>query len=445
MLEDGISSDGPLHLSLRRQGPGAAGDFFDIELDRLKLQLPAGTRASALRVALSGFRFKDPSGGFDLPRPADVQSNLLTFQQAAPGRGGCAGRPDMDAELRLGMVEHLDIAAVKRFATRISRLMHGDGPPSPCDPLRLRVTATELHSWPDLVSAFTESQPIREAAGRAPPLHNLAFTLSIDKAHALTYTMVTGFHPMRPSTLSCTGRESLESHGTLSLAQGQKRGELHGVLSCLDLGDAMAIAEAASGHPLSATGISLRHGQLDQLSFNLSLPPGESLRGLDRLSGDVKWTGDVALDIVGSKLAAEMAVYGLQEERKNGFRMEGRVALETGNVTGMFQVHDPRLDSADAFDGRSDAEKWPNVIDLSAHGALEDGSIGAQATIRSSVWQGKVVACTDGLRPERLNTFPRFVEKLSICIPLTKGNKCSPLTRKSLTAGDYRCAGPAGR
>jgi hypothetical protein len=447
LLEDGISSDGPLHLSLRRQGSGAASDSFDIELDRLKLQLPAGTRASALRVALSGFRFKDPSGGFDLSRPGDVPSNLLTLQQTTPGRSGCAGRPDMEADLRLGTVEHLDIAAVKRFASRISGLMHGEGPPSPCDPLHLRVSAAELHSWPDLVSAFTDSPTIREAAARAPPLHNLDFTLSIDKAHALTYTMATGFHSNQSTALSCTGRESLQSHGTLSLAQGQKRGELHGVLSCLDLGDAMAIAEAASGHPLSAKGISLRTGQLDRLSFDLVLPPGDSLLGWKRMSGAIDLEGNVALDIQGSKLEMGARIYGLQEERKRGFHMKGRAEFDAGTVKGSLAVRDPLLDSATAFYGRPDAEKWPEAVAIAARGALEQKTIGAEVTIRSPEWRPmeRGNACVDAARREKLATFPSWAEKMSICIPLAKGTECAKPARRQMAAVDYPCAGAAPR
>ena len=127
--------------------------------------------------------------------------------------------------------------------------------------------------------------------------------------------------------------------------------------------------------------------------------------------------------------------------------MKGRAEFDAGTVKGSLAVRDPLLDSATAFYGRPDAEKWPEAVAIAARGALEQKAIGAEVTIRSPEWRPmeRGNACVDAARREKLATFPSWAEKMSICIPLAKGTECAKPARRQMAAVDYPCAGAAPR
>ncbi len=436
---NGLGSGAPLRVSIHHAGR-VSEDSFDVELRGLDLRLPDhGKGAAALHLGLQGIGFRDGLGGFQFASPVPGRP-VLSFEQMPPVRS-CSDQPGMSANIRLGAIDHIDIAAVKRFVAHIGALAKGkDGTvrPSPCDALAVHLTADQVQAWPDLIEAFTDMPGARRAARQAPTLRDLDFTLGVDSRRNVTYGVSTGLVPASEGAgAACAPGETFHSNGTLSFDNGKWHGKLGGVVTCLSLAEVLHIADATVGHRLESPSVSLKAGSFRKIEFHLNVP-AFSLTDLSRASGSINWEGNLALEIENSKLKTGLALLKLEDVRRDGLQTTGKLELSDGSIDGTLAFVDPRLDQPDEY--RNARREWPNLAKIDLRGNLAGKTIDATVTTRSPDWVGPTerAACFGKATPEY--SFPAFVEQMAICVSLTGGKECpAGFSRREPTIADYKC------
>lgn len=454
LTSEAIAGHVPLRVGIeRRAGNRPAGtDLIELELDALRLQLQP--RRSTIQVSFDGIRLRD--GRDELKFTAPAGARLVALEQASESRRGCAGGANLRADLRLGTVDKINVPMVQRLLDRIGQVTRGErlpgtGAGQPCDPLALTLKAAEIGALPDLVRALTDAPPMRIAADRAPRLRDADLTLAVRKDGSLSFELSGGLTAARAGIFrSCSTVHPKTRRARDFSAEGTARFDARnkswsagfkGTFTCLDLVEAQSIAQAATGLNLKAAGAAVRQGDIETLSFEITVPPVASLDDLTRASGSIDFVGDLALDIDSALYRAGAGLLGLQDVMKRGVLVGGRIELRNGEVSGVLASKDPVLGNP-RHDDYAKAERWPDVAALDFRGSLGK-TVSADLTVRSADWvyvkSPPKPVCFDKARRKPGYDVPTWIQLVTICAPLAKGARCGPLEWRQKEEREYAC------
>jgi hypothetical protein len=453
----------PLKVGIERRGGIAAGrlnalESIELELDALRVQLQHPPYASSpahrapLRVSFNGIRLREGREEFRLAAPGGAA--LVAFRQAPDDRRNCEGGADTHVDIRLGSVDRLNLPMVRRLLDRVGRVARGEfvqaqykGRDSGCAPLSLTFKATEIGALADLVRGLTDAQGMRIAADRAPRLRDVDLKLTVARDLTLSFDLTAALAQARADILrTCSGRNpktgrprDLDAQGTARFRDRKWQAALRGTLTCLDLVEAQAIAQAATGLNLRGVGASVRQGDIDLIAFELEVPPVASLRELTRASGSIDFFGDIALDVESGIHRLGAGRLGLEGVMKRGIPFAGHIEIRNGEVSGTLSSKDPVL-GAPRHEHHHHVQKWPEVADMAFRGSL-GRAIDTDVTVRSTDW--RVVrrdhVCFDKARRQKSDHFPSWVQQITICTPLSTAAACRAPAWRQPDQREYAC------
>jgi len=320
----------------------------------------------------------------------------------------------------------------------------------PCDPLLIRLTAAEIAALPDLVRALTDARPIRIASERAPRLRDVDLKLAVSNKGIVSINLGGGLTAARAAIFrSCSAvhprtrrARDFSADVTARFDAGSNRWSagLKSVFTCLDLVEAQALAQAATGLDLKGAGAAVRQGDIATLSLDITVPPSASLRDLMRVSGTLDFVGDVAIDLDDMMLRAGAGLLGLEGTLKRGVLMGGRVELRNGVVSGLLSSKDPALGNPRHANHRF-ARKWADQVSIAFRGNLGGKTLDADVTVRSTDWRfvRRDPVCFDPARKDKTDHFPAWVQLVTICIPLSTPSACGRPTWRQLEQREYAC------
>jgi hypothetical protein len=342
---------------------------------------------------------------------------------------------------------------VRRFLDRIGQVARGErgqeqGRGPGCAPLSLTLKATEIGALPDLIRTLTDAKPVQIAADRAPKLGDVDLKLSVGKDLTLSFSITAALTAARAEIFhTCSGRNprtgrprDLDAEGTAHFRNKKWDAAIKGTFTCLDLVQAQAIAQAATGLNLRGVGASVRQGDIDLVAFDLAIPPAASLGDLSRASGSLDFFGDLALDIESSLFRAGADMLGLAAVMKRGVPFAGRVELRNGELSGVLSSKDPALGNPQHDDHRH-VRKWPDIASIGFRGNLAGKAINTDLTVRSTDWRfvRRDNVCFDKARREKSDHFPSWVQQVTICTPLGNPGDCGRLAWRQPDQREYAC------